>query len=193
MKVVYLRLDGVVADIISEFSSYMNRLGQSLTDGTENPMNGWKKSSAEIGLSRYALSKRLQFVSGQPEPYNNMKLYKGVIEGIEKIRNIPGYEVRVFTSPVHKLDKVKWMVENTLKFRCDFVDTVDSITRSSPNERYVFIDTDMWSSCPTDALVFARDGGSSKKSDNYIYTWNDPDFLRKIENKFASHDQRPQK
>jgi len=103
MSELYIRLDGAIGDIITEFNDYSHMLSAWPGQPKMPPGNLLFNN----GLSELK-RKSLEIARGQPEPYRKMKIFKGVEDAIKRVQN-ENFKVWLYSDEIQKSEKEEWM------------------------------------------------------------------------------------
>lgn len=107
MITIWIRIDGVIGDVLSEFNRYFNLF---------RPMGyECRESSVDILRARSLVTTSCQkltnFIPTQPEPYRDMKILPECLKSIKIMRNL-GWDVKLFTDEVQRREKEVWGIKN---------------------------------------------------------------------------------
>lgn len=112
MKEVYIRLDGVVGNVIAEYTTYYNMLA--------SPDSRRVSPTSLYGATRISPHKKeiLQLIMAQPEPYRDMKMFEDSYKGIECLKS-SNCHVILYSDDAHRKVKEEWMEIHDISTICD--------------------------------------------------------------------------
>lgn len=105
MQEIYIRLDGVLGDVVSQYVKYYNiaMYGPGCPKAKPHTLYG----TSQISPGRMAA---LNSIMCQPEPYQEMKLVEDTLAAIERFRDA-GCEVTLFSDEIQKEIKQQWITQ----------------------------------------------------------------------------------